>query len=113
MSNAGIAWGTDDVPISGYHPFPAIAHRMFMSPISSQTALRTMRSIIASACAPPPEHRVPVLLSELRVQDGRRPPVVQLEKLQQMHHRGPEGAGQQKIFGTPRNGLSIETTYGQ
>ena len=31
MSNAGIAWGTDDVPISGYHPFPAIAHRMFKS----------------------------------------------------------------------------------
>lgn len=29
------------------------------------------------------EPRAPVLLSELRAQDGRRPPVAQLEKLQQ------------------------------
>lgn len=41
------------VPISSYRPFPAVACRTFMSPISSQAALRTMRSIIASACTPP------------------------------------------------------------
>ncbi len=54
MSTAGVTSGTGGAPISGYRPFPAIACRMFMSPISSQTALWTMRSMIASACTPPP-----------------------------------------------------------
>ena len=48
MSTAGVASGTGGVSISGYRPFPAITCRMFMSLISSQTALWTMRSMISS-----------------------------------------------------------------
>ena len=54
MNTAGGTSGTSGVPILGYRPLPAIACRMFMSPISSQTALWTIRSIIASVCTPPP-----------------------------------------------------------
>lgn len=45
MGTACVASGTGGAPISGYRPFPAIACRMFMSPISRQTALWTMRSM--------------------------------------------------------------------
>ena len=53
MSTAGVATGTGGAPVSDYRTFPAVACRMFTSPISSQTALWTIRSMIASACTPP------------------------------------------------------------
>ena len=82
VSTADVASGTGGAPVSGYRPFPAIACRMFMSPISNQTPLWTMQPMIASVLAHA-EPRVSVLLSELRAQDVRCPPVAQLEKLQQ------------------------------
>ena len=53
MGTAAAPWAPAVPPISGYSPFPAIACRMFMSTISSQTVLWMMRLMIASVCMPP------------------------------------------------------------
>ena len=75
--------GTAGVPISGYRPFPPIACRMFMPPISSQTALWTMRSMIASACTPLPSLGCQSFFLNCARRTVDAPPVAQLEKPRQ------------------------------